>query len=68
MCDTQVIEMNDFYHDFLQTFRLEEMEKYDLTTLRLLFKEGIFKNIDKLNHEINHVDKIFEEISKNYMI
>ena len=64
--DTQIIiEMNDFYHDFLQTFRLDEMEKYDLNNIKTsFFKEGIFKNIDELNHKINNIEKIFEEISE----
>lgn len=64
--DTQVIiQMNDFYHDFLQTFRLDEMEKYDLNNIKTsFFKEGIFKNIDELNHKINNIEKIFEEISE----
>ena len=41
--DTQVIiEINDFYHDFLQTFQLDEMEKYDLNNIKTsFFKEGI---------------------------
>ena len=64
--DTQVIiEMNDFYQDFLQTFRLEEMEKYDLNNIKSsFFKEDIFKNIDVLNCKINNIEDIFENISE----
>lgn len=64
--DTQVIiEMNDFYQDFLQTFRLEEMEKYDLNNIKSsFFKEDIFKNIDVLNFKINNIEDIFENISE----
>lgn len=64
--DTQVIiKMNDFYLGFLQTFRLDEMEKYDLNNIKSsFFKEGIFKNIDELNCKINIIEEIFEEISR----
>jgi DNA mismatch repair protein MutS len=64
--DTQVIiEMNDFYQDFLQSFRLEEMEKYDLNNIKSsFFKEDIFINIDVLNCKINNIEDIFENISE----
>ena len=68
--DTQVIiEINDFYHDFLQTFQLDEMEKYDLNNIKTsFFKEGIYKNIDELNHKINNIEKYLKKYQKNYMI
>ena len=60
-----ILEFNGFYNDFLQTFNISEMEKYDLNNIKTsFFKEGIFKNIDKINYKIKSIEHIFKMISQ----
>lgn len=59
-----VNQFNKFYDDYINTFNLDILGRYDLTNIKLsFFKEGINLKIDKLNTKIKDIYKQFNIIS-----
>ena len=59
-----IVKFKNFYQNFLDTFDLEIMSKYDLQNIKTsFFKKGISSKIDELNIRILGINKVFEQIS-----
>ena len=60
-----VNQFKTFYEDYINTFNLEILSRYDLTNIKLsFFKEGINLKIDNLNKKIKDIYKQFNIISE----
>lgn len=63
--ETQIIQdFEIFYEEYLKTFNITELEKYDLMNIKSsFFNPGIDNDIDSLYSKITLIEKIFDKIS-----
>ena len=59
-----IINFEIFYEEYLETFNISELEKYDLLNIKSsFFNEGIDKDIDNLYKKIKNIQKIYDKVS-----
>ena len=63
--EKQVIDTFEiFYEEYVNTFNITELEKYDLMNIKSsFFNVGVDKDIDNLYSKITLIEKIFDKVS-----